>query len=164
MKTHIPEVHAQVIADAGFDPALVDRAIADDSTLTEVRDEHQDAVARYGAHGVPTLVLENDYAVYGPVVVPPPTGADAVALWDLVRSMARFPHLYELRHPKTHERPRERRRTLQDVPHDARLADGREPRAVTGRDTNLSAVGAGRSDGNHALQTLRADLRTPAVA
>ena len=40
---------------------------------------------------------------YGPVVVPAPTGDDAVALWDLVRSMQRFPHLYELRHPKTHD-------------------------------------------------------------
>jgi len=101
LKTHVPEVHARVIADAGFDPAFVDRAIADDSTLAEVRDEHQDAVARFGAHGVPTLVLDRGYAVYGPVVVPAPTGADAVALWELVRSMQRFPRLYELRHPKT---------------------------------------------------------------
>jgi 2-hydroxychromene-2-carboxylate isomerase len=101
VKTHIPEVHAQVIGAAGFDPAFVNRAIADESTLTEVRDEHLDAVARYGAHGVPTLVLESGYAIYGPVVVPAPTGDDAVALWELVRSMQRFPQLYELRHPKT---------------------------------------------------------------
>jgi 2-hydroxychromene-2-carboxylate isomerase len=101
LKTHVPEVHGRVIAGAGFDASLVDRAIADDSTLTEVRDEHLDAVARYGAHGVPTLVLEQGYTVYGPVVVPAPTGADAVALWELVCSMARFPNLYELRHPKT---------------------------------------------------------------
>ena len=58
VKTHVPEVHAQVIAAAGFDPSFVERAVADESTLTEVRDEHQDAVARYGAHGVPTLVLD----------------------------------------------------------------------------------------------------------
>jgi 2-hydroxychromene-2-carboxylate isomerase len=101
VKTHIPDVHAQVIAAAGFDESLVDRAVADDSTLTEVRDEHLDAVARYGAHGVPTLVFDTGYAVYGPVVVPAPTGTDAVALWELVCGMQRFPHLYELRHPKT---------------------------------------------------------------
>ena len=71
--------------------------------MSEVRDEHLDAVARYGAHGVPTLVLDQDYAVYGPVVVPAPEGDDAVALWELVHSMSRFPHLYELRHPKTHD-------------------------------------------------------------
>jgi predicted DsbA family dithiol-disulfide isomerase len=101
LKTHVPDVHAKVIADAGFDPSFVERAVADDSTLDEVREEHLDAAARYGAHGVPTIVFASGYAVYGPVVVPAPEGDDAVALWELVRSMQRFPHLYELRHPKT---------------------------------------------------------------
>ena len=101
-KTHVPELHERVIADAGFDASFVERAIADDSTRTEVRDEHLDAVERYGAHGVPTLIVDPDYAVYGPVVVPAPMGDDAVALWDLVRSMPRY-RLYELRHPKSHD-------------------------------------------------------------
>jgi 2-hydroxychromene-2-carboxylate isomerase len=101
VKTHLPAEHERVIAGAGFDPAFVEHAIADESTLTEVRDEHLDAVGRYGAHGVPTLVFDDGYAVYGPVVVPAPEGDDALALWDLVRSMRRFPNLYELRHPKT---------------------------------------------------------------
>jgi 2-hydroxychromene-2-carboxylate isomerase len=100
-KTHEPEVHAEVIAAAGFDPSLVERALADPTTLDEPRAEHEDAVARYGAHGVATLVLPSGYALYGPVVVPAPTGDDALALWELVRAMERFPHLYELRHPKT---------------------------------------------------------------
>ena len=46
-------------------------------------------------------MFASGYAVYGPVVVPAPTGDDAIALWDLTRNMQRFPHLYELRHPKT---------------------------------------------------------------
>jgi 2-hydroxychromene-2-carboxylate isomerase len=100
-KTHVPETHAQVIAAAGFDPTFVERAIADDTTLAEARAEHEDAVACYGAHGVPTIVFESGYAVYGPVVVPAPEGEDADALWELTRAMQRFPHLYELRHPKT---------------------------------------------------------------
>lgn len=101
LKTHVPEIHSKVIANAGFDSALVERAVADESTLHEVRDEHLDAVTHYGAHGVPTIVFESGYAVYGPVVVPAPEGEDAVALWELVRGMQRFPHLYEVRHPKT---------------------------------------------------------------
>ena len=63
VKTHVPDTHAKVIADAGFDPSLVDRAMDDESTLAEVRDEHLDAAARYGAHGVPTIVFESGYAV-----------------------------------------------------------------------------------------------------
>src|SRR3954466_13250291 len=101
VKTHVPDIHAKVIADAGFDPSLVERAIADDSTRDEVRTEHLDAAARHGAHGVPTIVFDSRYALYGPVVVPAPEGDDALALWELVRSMQRFPHLYELRKPKT---------------------------------------------------------------
>lgn len=101
-KTHVPAVHAEVIAAAGFDPALVERAIADDTTIDDVRSDHEYSVATYGAHGVPTIVFDSGYAIYGPVVVPAPTGDDAVALWDLVHATQRFPHLYELRHPKTH--------------------------------------------------------------
>jgi len=100
-KTHVPETHARVIEAAGFDPSLVERAIADDTTLDQARSEHEDAVTRYGAHGVPTIVFESGYAVYGPVVVPAPQGEDADALWELTRGMQRFPNLYELRHPKT---------------------------------------------------------------
>ncbi len=104
VKTHVPGEHAAVIERAGFDPALVARAVDDESTLTEVRDEHLDAVTRYGAHGVPTIVFQPaGDAVYGPVVVPAPEGDEAIALWDLVQSMARFPHLYELRRPKVAE-------------------------------------------------------------
>jgi 2-hydroxychromene-2-carboxylate isomerase len=101
LKTHVPEMHAKVIGDAGFDPSFVERAIADDTTLAEARAEHEDAVARFGAHGVPTIVFETGYAVYGPVVVPAPTGDDTLALWELTKGMQRFPHLFELRHPKT---------------------------------------------------------------
>jgi predicted DsbA family dithiol-disulfide isomerase len=101
VKTHDPSVHAELIAAAGFDPALVERAIEDDTTTADVRADYDQAVSRYGGHGVPTIVFASGYAVYGPVVVPAPTGDDALALWDLVRSMQRFPHLYELRHPKT---------------------------------------------------------------
>jgi predicted DsbA family dithiol-disulfide isomerase len=101
VKTFVPEVHASLIETAGFDPTLVERAIADPTTSDAVRADHDEVVRDHGGHGVPTIVFASGYAVYGPVVVPAPTGADALALWDLVRGMQRFPHLYELRHPKT---------------------------------------------------------------
>lgn len=100
-RTFVPEVHAELLAANGLDAGLVDRAIADPTTTDDVRADHERAVTQYGAHGVPTIVLPSGYAVYGPVIVPAPDGDDALALWDLVRAMERFPHLYELRHPKT---------------------------------------------------------------
>jgi 2-hydroxychromene-2-carboxylate isomerase len=103
IKTHVPEVHAEVLRSNGFDPGIVERAIADPSTIDDVRADHDFAAATYGAHGVPTIVTTSGYATYGPVVVPAPAGDDAVALWHLLRGMERFPHLYELRHPKTHD-------------------------------------------------------------
>jgi predicted DsbA family dithiol-disulfide isomerase len=101
VKTHVPEIHAEVIGAAGFDATVVERAIADPTTTDDVRGDHEFAATTYGGHGVPTIVFASEYAVYGPVVVPAPEGDDAVALWDLVKGMQRFPHLYELRHPKT---------------------------------------------------------------
>jgi len=103
IKMHVPEIHAQVIGEHGFDPALVERAIADPATIDDVRADHDHAAAAPGAHGVPTIILESGYSIYGPVVVPAPACDDAVMLWDLLHSMARFPNLYELRHPKTHD-------------------------------------------------------------
>ena len=101
VKTHMSEVHEELLRANGFDPALVERAIADQATSDDVRADHEHAAVTYGAHGVPTIVFASDDAVYGPVVVPAPTGKDALALWELVRSMQLFPHLYELRRPKT---------------------------------------------------------------
>ena len=62
------------------------------------------AAAAYGAHGVPTIVLASGYAVYGPVVVPAPDRRRrGRALGARAHRWQRFPHLYELRHPKTHD-------------------------------------------------------------
>jgi 2-hydroxychromene-2-carboxylate isomerase len=105
-RTFVPDVHADVIAAAGFDPALVERAVADETTTADVRADHEHGVAEHGAHGVPTIVFppeggERPYALYGPVMVPAPVGADALALWEHLRGLRRFPFVYELRHPKT---------------------------------------------------------------
>ena len=102
VKTHVRENHEALLRANGFDPTLVERAIADPTTSDEVRAEHEHAAVTYGAHGVPTIVFASGDPVYGPVVVPAPTGKDAIALWELVRSMQLFPYLYELRRPKTH--------------------------------------------------------------
>lgn len=97
---HRPEVARQLLAELGLDPALVDEAIGDPTTHDEVRAEH-DRVVTAGGFGVPTLFFPDGQCLFGPVVVDPPDGDEALALWDLVQVWRRFPQLYEIQRPKT---------------------------------------------------------------
>jgi len=99
-KPHRPEVAAEVLESIGLDPGLVDAAIADETTHDDVHRDHDEVVA-HGGFGVPTLVFADGSHLYGPVITPAPLGDDALALWDLVSATRRFPHLYELKRPKT---------------------------------------------------------------
>ena len=99
-KPHRPEVAREILTEIGLDPDLVDDAIADQTTHDDVKADH-DEVVSHGGFGVPTLVFEDGGHLYGPVITPAPTGADALALWGVVQAARRFPHLYELKRPKT---------------------------------------------------------------
>ena len=99
-KPHRPEVAEELLAEMGLDPAMVRAAIDDPTTGDEVRAEHETVVAK-GGFGVPTLVFDDGQALFGPVLVNPPTGKDAVRLWDLVTGWLEFPHVYELQRPKS---------------------------------------------------------------
>jgi 2-hydroxychromene-2-carboxylate isomerase len=98
-KPHRRDVSEELLAGLGMDPSLVGQAIDDPTTHDEVRAEHERVIA-LGGWGVPTLVFEDKHALFGPVLVEPPTGAAALRLWDLVTGWLEFPHLYELQHPK----------------------------------------------------------------
>lgn len=103
-KPHRPEVARELLAELGLDPALVDRAMEDPTTGDEVLAEHR-RVLELSGYGVPTLVFDDTphgtQALFGPVLIDPPTGDDAVALWHAVTAWLRFPHLYELQRPKS---------------------------------------------------------------
>jgi 2-hydroxychromene-2-carboxylate isomerase len=99
-KPHSPDAAREVLGEIGLDADLVDEALADPTTTDEVRADH-DAVLALGGFGVPTLVFPSGGVIYGPVVVPAPLGEDAVALWHLVQGWDRFPHLYEIKRPKS---------------------------------------------------------------
>jgi 2-hydroxychromene-2-carboxylate isomerase len=103
-KPHRPEVAEELLAGMGVDPALVRQAIDDPTTGDEVMAEHQ-RVLELSGYGVPTLVFDDtphgDQALFGPVLIDPPSGDGAVALWHAVTAWLRFPHLYELQRPKS---------------------------------------------------------------
>ncbi|MFT3853901.1 MAG: DsbA family protein [Ilumatobacteraceae bacterium] len=90
-----------LLESIGQPPSVWEDAQADPTTHDDVRADHELAVSRYGGFGVPIIVFEDDRAVFGPVVVPAPTGEDALALWDLTVAYAKIPGLFELKTPKT---------------------------------------------------------------
>jgi predicted DsbA family dithiol-disulfide isomerase len=98
-KPHRREVAEHLVEQLGLDRATVRDAIADPSTHDEVKADHE-RVTALGGWGVPTLVFDDTQALFGPVLIEPPTGADAIRLWELVTGWLAFPHVYELQRPK----------------------------------------------------------------
>jgi len=99
-KPHRPEVAEELVAEMGLDPGTVQAAIADPTTGDEVLAEHLSVVEK-GGFGVPTLVFDDGQALFGPVLVDPPTGPAALRLWELVTGWLEFPRLYEVQRPKS---------------------------------------------------------------
>jgi 2-hydroxychromene-2-carboxylate isomerase len=99
-KPHDRQVAKEIVAGLGHDPGLVDSAIADLTTGDEVLAEHR-RVVEAGGFGVPTLFFPDGQCLFGPVLIDPPRGAEAVRLWDAVAAWTAFPHLYELQRPKS---------------------------------------------------------------
>ena len=101
-KPHEKAVARHLLEELGFDPGLVDQAIADPTTSDEVLAEHQRVIAADG-YGVPTMFFPDGQCLFGPVLIDPPKGQAAVRLWDAGVAWTEFPHLYELQRPKTHD-------------------------------------------------------------
>jgi 2-hydroxychromene-2-carboxylate isomerase len=99
-KPHQPEVARELLAEMGFDPGLVDAAIADPTTGDEVHAEHN-RVIDAGGFGVPTMFFPDGQCLFGPVLIDPPRGEAAAQLWDAVVAWTGFPHLYEIQRPKS---------------------------------------------------------------
>jgi len=64
-------------------------AIDDPTTGDEVKADH-DAVIALGGWGVPTLVFDDGQALFGPVLIDPPTGDAAVRLWHALTAWLEF--------------------------------------------------------------------------
>lgn len=98
-KPHDPAVARRLLTEIGSEADVLDAALADSSTHDEVRAEHQ-RVVDAGGYGVPTLFLDGQ-CLFGPVLVDPPKGSDALTLWNVVTGMVELPHVYELQRPKS---------------------------------------------------------------
>ena len=96
------DVAVDLLDSIGAPAAAWDDAIADPTTHDDVHVDHDHAVAAYGAFGVPIIVFDTGHAIFGPVVVPAPTGAEAMKLWDLCTTYSEIGGLFEIKRPKTH--------------------------------------------------------------
>jgi 2-hydroxychromene-2-carboxylate isomerase len=87
------------LRDVGSDPTLLDEALADRSTWDAVVEEHETLVARTGAFGVPTIVLDDGEgpAIFGPVIYDLPDDADSVELWQHTTWLVRNSNFAELK-------------------------------------------------------------------
>ncbi len=95
------EVALDLLDSIGAPQTAWDDAIADLTTHDDVHNDHDHAVSEYGAFGVPIIVLANGRTVFGPVVVPAPTGEPALKLWDLCTAYTEIDGLFEMKTPKT---------------------------------------------------------------
>jgi 2-hydroxychromene-2-carboxylate isomerase len=97
------EIIRAAAKQADLDPAIVDEALADESTINDVLADHDEAVRRYRAFGVPTIAIEGlDVGFYGPIIQHVPRGDDAGELWDYTSWALRQPNLFELKRDRGH--------------------------------------------------------------
>ncbi len=93
-----PDGVRAALRTAGLDAALVDEALADESTIREVEADHEEAVRRYRAFGVPTIAFEgSDVGFYGPIIMEVPRGEQAGEYWDHLEWALQQPNLFELK-------------------------------------------------------------------
>src|SRR3546814_11351217 len=78
-KPHEKAVAEHLLAELGFDPGLVEAAIADTTTNDEVLAEHR-RVGDADGYGRPTMFLPDGQCRFGPVHIYPPTAQAALRL------------------------------------------------------------------------------------
>ena len=88
---------AGALEDAGLDASVAEQALADDTTVTDILDQHEEAAGRAGCFGVPTIVMPSGRAMFGPVVSTAPAPPEAGELWDHVSWLVEHERFFELK-------------------------------------------------------------------
>jgi 2-hydroxychromene-2-carboxylate isomerase len=95
------ETALELMAAAGLPTEAWDAALADPTTHDDVRIDHEFATQQLAGFGVPIITIPGGRSVFGPVVLPAPTGEQARELWDITLAYSKFPGLFEIKTPKT---------------------------------------------------------------
>jgi predicted DsbA family dithiol-disulfide isomerase len=94
-----PLVIEASLREAGLEPELLQRALADPATWEAVQREHDEAVNVHKVFGVPTIVLDGGAGphLFGPVITEIPDDEGAADLWRHFVWMARNPNVAEIK-------------------------------------------------------------------
>ncbi len=98
-KPHDPSVARELLTELDLDPSLVEASMDDPTLDDEIRYDHERVLAA-GGFGVPTLIFDNDQTLFGPVLIDPPSGEQALELWTMVLTASRHANFFELQQPK----------------------------------------------------------------
>jgi predicted DsbA family dithiol-disulfide isomerase len=87
------------LREAGVEPELLKKALADPSTWATVQAEHDEAASVHKVFGVPTIVLDGGDGpqLFGPIISDIPDDAGAVDLWRHFAWLARNPNVAEIK-------------------------------------------------------------------
>jgi 2-hydroxychromene-2-carboxylate isomerase len=89
----------KLIAEAGFDPALVDAAYSErwDGVIRSDTDAALERTGKDVGTPIITFAPPDGPSFFGPVISRIPRGAEALELWDATERIARFPGFAELK-------------------------------------------------------------------
>jgi len=93
------EMSSQLLRDAAVEAGLgdlPDRADAATDLEDDIIAAYHDA-RRQDVFGVPSLRIDGDKTLYGPILAVGPTGDQGLALWDEVRRLSARPGFFELK-------------------------------------------------------------------
>jgi 2-hydroxychromene-2-carboxylate isomerase len=95
------QLTSDLVSDTAKASGVADQldAVDDASWDAAVRESHDSAFASVGPDvGCPMIQLAGvERGLYGPVITEVPTGDDAIALWEAMTTLLRFPWFYELK-------------------------------------------------------------------
>jgi predicted DsbA family dithiol-disulfide isomerase len=96
------EVVEACAEEAGLGADFVAAALNDESTIQDVLNDHEEAVQRYHAFGVPTIAFEgSNVGFYGPIINTVLKGEEAGEWWDYTAWALRQPNLFELKRDRS---------------------------------------------------------------
>jgi predicted DsbA family dithiol-disulfide isomerase len=91
------DVIEEAVREAGLDPEIIPRALADATTLDDLRKDHDQGVEN-GAFGVASIEINGDKRpFFGPVISDVPTGERAYELWDHFTWLIAQPEFFEIK-------------------------------------------------------------------